>query len=183
MGWNVVEAAVALWSGAAADSVALMAFGLDSLIELFAGFVLAWRLGRQWKETEEEKAEGLALKLVGFSFFVLAGYIASQSLATLLRWVAEPKPSPVGLALIVVSALLMTVLFVMKRGLARKLGSRSLRAEAMQSLICDLQDLTLVVGLGFNALWGWWWADPLAALALLPLIIKEGWEGIYEPTR
>lgn len=179
MGWNVVEAAVALWSGAAANSVALLAFGLDSLIELFAGFVLAWRLGRQWKETEEEKAEGRALKLVGFSFFVLAGYIASQSLATLLRWVAEPRPSPLGIALVVVSALVMTVLFWWKRGIARRLGSRSLRAEAMQSLVCDLQDLTLLVGLGANALWGWWWADPLAALALLPLIIKEGWEGIY----
>jgi divalent metal cation (Fe/Co/Zn/Cd) transporter len=181
VGWNVVEAAVALWSGAVAGSAALIAFGLDSFIELFAGLVLVWRLSRQWKHAEEEEeAEGKALRLVGLSFFLLAAYILAQSGATLAGWLPEPRPSTVGIALVVASALVMTVLYFLKMGIAGKLGSRSLRAEAMESLMCDLQDLTLLVGLGLNALWGWWWADPLAALALLPLILKEGWEGVFE---
>jgi len=176
--WNILEAGVALWSGLAAGSIALLAFGLDSLIELFAGGVLIWRLGKEWRGEQGEKAERKALRLVGATFFLLAGYILLQASATLLGWLAEPRESPVGIALVVASALVMTVLYFGKTSIARKLSSPALRAEAVESLVCDLQDLTLLVGLGANALWGWWWADPLAALALIPFLLREGWEAV-----
>ena len=178
--WNILEAGVALWSGVVAGSVSLLAFGFDSLIELFAGLVLIWRLGKSWNGGEEEAAESRALRLVGITFFLLSAYILAQASATLLGWLDEPRPSPVGIALVVASALIMSLLFWWKRGIAQKLGSRALRAEAVESLMCDLQDLTLLLGLGLNALWGWWWADPLAALALVPFLVKEGWEGVFE---
>ncbi|HJW88150.1 MAG TPA: cation transporter [Dehalococcoidia bacterium] len=176
--WNVLEAGVALWSGLAAGSIALLAFGLDSLIELFAGGVLIWQLGKEWRGEQAEKAERKALRLVGATFFLLAGYILLQSSATLLGWLAEPRESPVGIALVVASALVMTVLYFGKTSIAKRLVSPALRAEAVESLVCDLQDLTLLVGLGANALWGWWWADPLAALALIPFLLREGWEAV-----
>ena len=171
---------MALWAGASAGSIALLAYGLDAFIELFAGGVLIWRLGQEWKQEEDEAAERKALRLVGVTFFLLAAYILVQSSATLLGWLAEPRESPVGIALVIASALVMTVLYFGKTGIARKLGSPALRAEAVQSLVCDLQDLTLLVGLGANALWGWWWADPLAALALIPFLVREGREAVFE---
>jgi len=176
--WNILEAGVALWSGLAAGSIALLAFGLDSLIELFAGGVLIWRLGKEWRGEQGEKAERKALRLVGATFFLLAGYILLQASATLLGWLAEPRESAVGIVLVVASALIMTVLYFGKTSIAKKLSSPALRAEAVESLVCDLQDLTLLVGLGANALWGWWWADPLAALALIPFLLREGWEAV-----
>ena len=179
--WNIVEAGVALWSARAASSIALLAFGLDSLIELFVGGVLIWHLSREWQEREhEEAAEKKALKLVGITFFLLSAYIAIQSTGTLLGWFAEPRPSLVGIGLVIASALVMTAIFFPKLSLSKKLGSRALRGEAIESLVCDLQDLTLLVGLGANALWGWWWADPVAALALIPWLLKEGWESVFE---
>jgi divalent metal cation (Fe/Co/Zn/Cd) transporter len=178
--WNVVEAGVALWSGIVAGSVALLAYGLDAIIELFAGAVLIWRLSREWEEREEGAAEKKALRLVGITFFVLSAYIAVQAVATLLGWFSEPRESLVGIILVVASAVVMTILFFWKTNLAKKLGSPALRAEAKQSLACDLQDLTLLVGLGANALWGWWWADPVAALALIPWLLKEGWESVFQ---
>lgn len=174
--WNVVEAGVAFWSAKSADSVALLAYGLDSLIELFAGGVLIWHLSREWKHQEEAAAEKKALKLVGITFFVLSAYILFQAIATLLGWFTEPRESPVGIILVIASAVVMTVLYFGKTRIARRIGSPALRAEAIESLMCDLQDLALLVGLGLNALWGWWWADPIAALLLIPFLLKEGWE-------
>jgi len=175
--WNFLEAGVALWSGFVANSVALLAFGLDSLVEIFAGAVLIWRLGKEEIQKEEE-AESKALKLVGVTFFILALYVMFQSLATLTGFLVEPQQSIVGIVLVVASAMVMTILFLGKTRLATKLGSRALRAEAVESLMCDLQDLTLLFGLGLNALLGWWWADPIAALFLIPFFLKEGWESI-----
>ncbi len=177
--WNVLEAGVALWSGIAAGSVALVAFGLDSLIELFAGGVLLWHLSRERQgQAHEEAAEKKAQRLVGITFFLLSAYIAFQAVATLLGLFNEPRESIVGIVLVIASALVMTAIFFPKLRLSKKLGSPALRGEAIESLVCDLQDLTLLVGLGANALWGWWWADPVAALALIPFLIKEGWEGV-----
>lgn len=175
--WNIVEAGVALWSALVSSSVALLAFGLDSLIEIFAGAVLIWRLGMEEKRKEED-AENRALKLVGITFFLLAIYVSFQSLVTLTGWLPEPQESAVGIALVIASALVMTGLFWEKSRIAKKLGSLALRAEAVESLMCDLQDLTVLVGLGLNALFGWWWSDPVAALFLLPFLLKEGWESI-----
>jgi len=173
--WNVFEATIAIWAALLAGSVALLAFGLDSIIELFAGAVMIWRF---WKEhdNEETETEEKALKLIGGTFFLLAAFIVFQSVATLLGYFGQPQESPWGIFITVSSAVLMTVLFVYKTRIAKKLGSRALRAEAYESLFCDLQDLIVLVGLGLNSLVGWWWADPVMALVLVPLLIKEGWE-------
>jgi divalent metal cation (Fe/Co/Zn/Cd) transporter len=179
--WNLGEAGIALWSGVRASSVALVAFGLDSLIELFVGAILIWRLGREWTGHEEEAAaEARALRLAGLTFFLLSAWIVVQTAGTLSGWLPEPKESLVGIGLVVASAVVMTLLYIGKMDVARKLGSRALRAEAVESLVCDLQDLTLLLGLGLNALWGWWWADPIAALGLVPFLLNEGreaWRG------
>jgi divalent metal cation (Fe/Co/Zn/Cd) transporter len=177
--WHLLEAGVGLWSGIGAGSVALIGFGLDSLLELAAGAILIWRLQTEWQDKDEEStAERKAHKLVGITFFVLAGYIFLQSVATLLGYFPEPQETTAGLILIVASAVVMTVLYFKKMTIAEKISSRALRAEAKETLVCDLQDLTVLIGLGANFLFGWWWADPLAALALIPFLVKEGWEGV-----
>lgn len=177
--WNVFEATVAIWAALLASSVALLAFGLDSIIELFAGAVMLWRF---WKERQDKEAttERTALRLIGVTFFLLSAFIIFQSIATLLGYFAQPSESVVGIFITISSAVLMTVLFFYKTRIAKKIGSRALRAEAYQSLICDLQDLVVLVGLGLNGLFGWWWADPLMALVLVPFLIREGLESFEE---
>lgn len=175
--WNLVEAGVALWAGIGSSSVALLAFGFDSSIELFAGGVLIWHLSREWGGAEgNEEAERRAHRLIGVTFFLLSAFIAAQSAATLSGVLPRPEESLVGIALVVVSAAIMFVLYVGKTRIARRLRSPALRAEAIESLVCDVQDLTLLVGLGLNALIGWWWADPVAAMALIPFLVHEGRE-------
>lgn len=176
--WNLVEAGASFWAGVQSGSVALIAFGLDSIIELFAGAVLVWQLRGEWKGEEEEATERRAQRLLGITFFLLSVYIALQSGATLLGWLPEPEPSLVGIAIVAASALVMSGLYIGKMRIASQMQSRSLRAEAIESLVCDLQDLTVFVGLGFNALLSWWWADPVSALLLIPFLIKEGRENL-----
>ena len=177
--WNVFEATIAIWVALIAGSVALLAFGLDSIIELFAGAIMIWRF---WKEREdqESKTEEKALRLIGLTFFLLAVFIIFQSIATLLGFFSPPKESLVGILITISSAILMTVLFFYKRKISIQIGSRALRAEAYQSLFCDLQDLVVLVGLGLNSLFGWWWADPAMALVLVPFLIREGLESFED---
>ena len=174
--WNAVEAVVAFWAGIQAVSVAMLAFGLDSIIELFAGGVLVWRLRTERDEEEAETAERRAQRLLGLSFFLLAGYVFLHSGASLMGWLPEPEPSLAGIAIVVASAVVMSALYVGKMRIAARMQSRSLRAEAMESLFCDLQDLAVLVGIGLNSLFAWWWADPVAALVLVPFFVKEGRE-------
>lgn len=177
--WNILEAAVALWSGVAASSVALLAFGLDSIVELFAGGVLIWHLSREWRgEAAEARAERKAHRLLGITFFLLSVWIVSQSAATLAGWFPEPRESLPGIVIVIASAAVMSVLYVKKVRIARELRSPALRAEAVETLVCDVQDLTVLLGLAANALAGLWWADPVAALALVPFLLREGWEGV-----
>ena len=176
--WNILEAGVALWAALLSSSVALLAFGLDSLIELFAGAVLVWRFSKE--ASNESSTERKALRLVGFTFFLLSGFILLQSSATLFGYSGEPQQSLPGVLITVSSAVLMTILFVFKKSIAQKLSSRALRAEAYESLMCDLQDLFVVAGLGLNILFGWWWADPVMALALVPFLVREGFESFRE---
>ncbi len=178
--WNLFEAGIALCMGFGANSVALVAFGLDSLVELFAGGVLIWQLSREWNQQDEQSTELMARKLVGVTFFLLAAYVLIQSSVSLSGWLSEPRESFAGIALVIASAAVITALYFGKMGIAGKLESRSLRAEAIETLMCDLQDLTLLIGLGLSALVGWWWADPVAALALVPFFLKEGWENVFE---
>ena len=176
--WNLIEAVVAFWAGAQAGSVAILAFGLDSIVELLAGGVLVWRLRTDRDEEEAEAAERRAQRLVGFTFFLLAIYVVLHSGANLLGWLPEPQPSLAGVVIVVASAVVMAVLYVGKMRVATRMQSRALRAEAMESLFCDLQDLTILVGLALNSLFSWWWADPVSALALVPFFIKEGRENL-----
>ena len=176
--WNMVEAGVSLWAGAVAGSVAMLAFGLDSIVELFAGCVLVWRLRTSLDDSGAEAAELRAQRLVGISFFLLAFYVVLHSGSNLLGWLPESKPSLIGVAIVASSAVVMAALYVAKMRIATQMQSRSLRAEALESLFCDLQDLTILVGLGLNALFAWWWADPVSVLLLVPLFIKEGLENL-----
>lgn len=172
--WNVLEGGVALWVAAHTSSVALLAYGLDSVIEIAAGGVLVWRL-RMGPE-QSEAAEARAQRLLGLSFFLLAAYIAVHSLVNLLGFFPEPEPSLVGIVLVVASAVVMSGLYVGKMRIATRMQSWSLRAEALESLFCDLQDVTILIGLVLNTLLAWWWADPVVALFLVPFFIKEGLE-------
>ena len=174
--WNFVEAGVSLWVSVQTGSVAMLAYGLDSIVELLAGGVLVWRLRTEWDEEEAEAAERKAQRLVGLSFFLLAVYVVLHSGVNLLGWLPEPEPSLAGVAIVVASGVVMTALYVAKMRVATRMQSRALRAEAMESLFCDLQDVTILVGLGLNSLFSWWWADPVAALTLVPFFIKEGRE-------
>lgn len=179
--WNVVEAVIALSAGAAAGSIALLAFGLKSIIELFLGGILIWQLRRQWKISDGETvSEKRTLKLLGIAFFVLALYVLAQSTATILGWLKEPEESLTGIILVLASAALMTFLYFGKTKIAKQMNSRSLQKEAVATLACDLQDMTVLVGLVLNALFGWWWADPATALLLIPFLIREGREALEE---
>jgi divalent metal cation (Fe/Co/Zn/Cd) transporter len=177
VGWNVLEAIVALIAGGAASSTALIGFGLDSIIETFSGFTLIWRFKQQ--RLEERHAESRALKLVGGTFFALAAYVGYEAVGDL--WLRRaPEFSAVGAILAVLSLIVMPVLGIAKRRLARTLGSRALAADGMETLLCSYLSATLLAGLGLNGLLGWWWADPLAGLAIAAFMVREGietWRG------
>jgi divalent metal cation (Fe/Co/Zn/Cd) transporter len=174
VGWNLIEAAVALGAGLFAGSIALIGFGIDSLIETSSGAVLLWRL----QEGEEgEKRERMALKLVGISLLVLAAYVAIDAAKGLILQ-EPPERSLVGIILAAVSLGVMPLLAWAKRRVAAKLSSQALVADSHQTDICAYLSAILLVGLTLNALFGWWWADPVAALAMLPIIVKEGLEAL-----
>jgi len=170
LGWNLVEALVAIGSGLAAGSTALLGFGVDSLIESLSGAVLLWRL---LGDEEGEKREERALRLVGVSFLLLAAWVGWEGLTTLVGREA-PDESFVGIALASVSLLVMPILARAKRRVATGLGSKALEADSRQTDLCAYLSAILLVGLGLNVLLGWWWADPVAALAMVPIIGGEG---------
>lgn len=175
--WNAVEGVVAISSGIAAASVALIGFGLDSFIEVTAAGILLWRLSLPDHDEAAERREATAHRVVGFTFVLLAAYIGAQTVYTLTVG-DEPDVSRVGLILSVLSLAVMPGLGLLKRWNARRIGSRALIAESAETLICSYLSLTLFIGLGANAAFGWWWADVVAALAMVPWIVKEGLEGL-----
>ena len=177
--YNVLEGIVAIAAGWLADSIALVGFGLDSGIEVLAAGILIWRLRRPGSVEEDTARDKKALFGVGLTFFALAGYILYEAAATLLRHEA-PEPSWIGIALAVASLIVMPILGLSKRRIALQMGSRALAADAMETLVCAYLSFTLLLGLGLNILLGWWWTDPLAALAMLGYIVKEGWETMQE---
>lgn len=171
IGWNSLEAVVAVTAGVLAGSISLVGFGVDSVIEVSSGAILLWRL------VSGEHRERLALKLVGASFLALAAYVAVDALKSL--WLrAAPEASYVGIAVAVLSLIVMPLLASAKRKVAASLKSRAMHADSRQTDICAYLSAILVAGLGLNALFGWWWADPLAALAMVPIIGKEGLEAL-----
>jgi divalent metal cation (Fe/Co/Zn/Cd) transporter len=176
LGWNLTEAAVAVSAGLFAGSIALIGFGIDSLIESLSGGILLWRLRQAEAETDESR-ERLAHRLVGISFFLLALYVAFEAGKSLLRH-EEPETSVVGIILSIVSLIVMPLLARAKCRVAAKIASRALYADSRQTDICAYLSAILLGGLLLNALFGWWWADPIAALCMLPLIFREGMEAV-----
>lgn len=177
VGWNLVECAVAVAAGLFAGSVALIGFGFDSAVESISGAVLLWRLHAERRGRHVAVVEQRALKLVGISFLVLAAYVAFDSAKTL--WQGEhPEHSIAGIILAVVSMVAMPLLARAKRNAAHRLSSAALRADARQTYLCAYLSAILLGGLVLNSLLGWWWADPVAALIMVPIIANEGREAL-----
>lgn len=180
--WNVVEAVVAITAGLIAGSVALVGFGVDSGIEVLSALALLWRLrraGADATEAEEAHAERRALYAVAATFFLLAAYIAVEAVGALVSGEA-PERSTVGLVLSLVSLAVMPLLAYWKTRTGREMGSRALQADAVETWVCSYLSLALLAGVGLYAAFGWAWADPVGALAMLPVILWQGWETLDE---
>lgn len=173
--YNLVEAVVAIAAGVAASSIALIGFGLDSVIEVSSAAAVAW----QFAGRDPERRERAALRVIAFSFFALAAYVTVEALRTLLGR-AEPDHSTIGLVVVALSLVIMPVLSLAQRRTGRELGSASAVADSKQTLLCAYLSAAVLAGLLLNSLLGWWWADPAAALVLAVLAAKEGreaWRG------
>ena len=182
IGWNVIEAVVAIGAGIIAGSVALVGFGVDSAVEVISAVGLLWRLrtaGPDATVAEESAAERRALYIVAATFVLLAAYITFEAGTALLNQ-EEPDRSTVGLVLSVLSLVIMPVLAWAKQRTGRQMGSRALVADAAETWVCSYLSLVLLAGVGLHALLGWWWADPVGALAMLPVILWQGWETLGE---
>ena len=178
--WNSLECLIAVGAGLAAGSIALVGFGFDSVIEVTSGAALLWRLHMDTPE-RRERAEKTALKPVGWSFMLLAAYVTFDAIKSLaLR--EPPEASYVGIALAALSLVVMPVLARAKRKVAASINSRALEADSRQTDICAYLSAILLGGLLLNALLGWWWADPVAALVMVPIITKEGVEALRGET-
>lgn len=174
--WNAVEGVVGIVSGVAAGSVALVGFGVDSYVEVFAGAVVLWRLSKEdVGQHVSARAERRAVRLIAVTFFALAAGIGVESVRRLVT-AERPEESAVGLVLAVVSLLVMPLLARAKRRVGRRLGSRALEADATETDLCVWLSAILLAGLGLNAAFGWWWADPVAGLAIVAIAAREGWE-------
>jgi divalent metal cation (Fe/Co/Zn/Cd) transporter len=175
--YNSLEGVLAIGAGLLAGSVALVGFGVDSAIELAAGLVALWRLASDVDPARRERAERVAHRLIGFSFLGLAVYVLWESGRAL--WFRDaPDESVTGIVLAAASLLIMPVLARAKRTVARHLGSRALESEATQTSMCMWLSAILLAGLTLNAVFGWWWADPAAALGMVPILAREGVEGL-----
>lgn len=180
MVYNVGEAVVGIWAGTTAESIALLGFGLDSVIETAAAGLLLWRLSLDTRGSDRRKIEHTERRVhqfVGGTFLMLATYVVIQATLT-LRYADPPSESSVGILLAVVSLIIMPLVAWGKLRAATAIGSGALRAEAKETLACAYLSLTLLVGLSANAALDWWWADPVAALLMVPWLIKEGREGL-----
>jgi divalent metal cation (Fe/Co/Zn/Cd) transporter len=175
--YHLGEFAVALGAGIAAGSIALIGFGADSLIEVFSGGVIAWLFSG--RHVDSEQAERRAQQLIALSFFVLAAYVSVESVRTLLGS-DHPHRSWVGIGLALFTAPTMPLLARAKRRVGERLGSVATTKEGRQNLLCAYLSVALLLGLGANALFGWWWADPAAALTIAAVAAREGresWRG------
>jgi cation diffusion facilitator family transporter len=180
--WNVVEAAVAIGVGLVVGSVALVGFGVDSGVEVISAVVLLWRLyraGPNASAEEQSGAERKALYLVAATFFLLAAYVLYEAIGALLSG-EGPEVSTVALVLSVVSILVMPTLAYLKGRTGREIGSRALLADTVETWVCAYLSVALLAAVGLNAAFGWWWADPVGALAMLPVILWQGWETLGE---
>jgi divalent metal cation (Fe/Co/Zn/Cd) transporter len=177
LGWHAIEAVIAVVAGLAAGSIALIGFGADSVVEAFAGVIVLWRFAsvRAFSGAAERRAQ----QLIAASFFVIAAYVALEATRTLVGG-DHPEASWVGICLAAVTLATMPPLAAAKARVAAELGSSATRSEGRQNLLCAYLSVGLLVGLGANALFEWWWADPVAALLIAGVAVYEGrdaWRG------
>ena len=177
IGWNVLEGLVAIIAGLAAGSISLVGFGIDSFIEVTSGATLLWRMSVDADVHRRERNERVALRVVGVCIIVLAAYVTYESIIDLIRR-AAPEHSLPGIILACVSLVVMPLLSRAKRKVGATLKSAAMNADARQTDFCVYLSAILLGGLLLNALFGLWWADPAAALVMVPIIAKEGLEGI-----
>jgi len=173
--YNVIEAVVAITAGVVAGSVALVGFGLDSVVEVSSGLIILWQFRHRLPETRERQA----LRMLAISFFLLAAYVAVESVRSLIGS-SDPDASPVGIALAAASLIVMPVLSWAQRRTGKALGSNAVVADGTQTLLCTYLSAVLLVGLVLNATLGWGWADPIAGLVIAAVAVREGveaWKG------
>jgi divalent metal cation (Fe/Co/Zn/Cd) transporter len=175
--WNSLEGLVALIAGALAGSISLVGFGIDSFIEVTSGATLLWRMTVDAEEQTRERNEKITLRIVGTCFVVLAAYIAYESVSDLMSRKA-PEHSIPGIILACVSLVVMPILSRAKKHVGRELNSAAMNADARQTDFCMYLSAILLLGLLLNAVLGWWWADPAAAVVMVPIIAKEGFDGL-----
>lgn len=175
--YNSMEGLIGIGAGLVAGSIALVGFGFDSIIEVTSGAVLLWRLHADVDPARRERAEAVSVRIVGICFFVLALYIAYDSVRMLLLREAPERSLP-GIALAIASLVVMPVLARAKRRVARTIASNALAADAKQTELCMYLSAILLGGLVLNATFGWWWADPAAGLLMIPIVLREGLNGL-----
>jgi len=175
--YNVVEAIIAISAGTVAGSIALIGFGLDSVIEVSSAAAVAW----QFSATDPERREKVALRVIAGSFFALAAYVTVEALRTLVNG-NEPERTTVGIVLVAVSVVVMPFLSWAQRRAGRELGSASAVADSRQTLLCTYLSAGVLVGLVLNAALGWWWADPVVALGLAVVAVREGRDALHGQT-
>ena len=175
--YNVVEAIIAISAGTVAGSIALIGFGLDSVIEVSSAAAVAW----QFSAPDPERREQVALRVIAGSFFALAAYVTVEALRTLATG-SEPERSTVGIVLVAVSVVVMPFLSWAQRRSGRELGSASAVADSRQTLLCTYLSAGVLVGLVLNAALGWWWADPVVALGLAVVAVREGRDALHGQT-
>ena len=178
--YNVLEGVIAVWSGIVAGSIALVAFGADSYIEVVAASLVLWRLGIEDQEFGE-KVEHRVVRFIGWTFLILSAAIVFQSASALIGGQGAEE-SLVGIALAVFSIVFMPLIAIWKLRIAASGNLQSVAIEAKETIACSALSLTLLVGLVANAMLGWWWLDAVTALLLLPWLLREGWEGIRGET-
>ena len=175
--WNSVEGSVAVIAGAIAGSISLLGFGIDSFIEVTSGATLLWRMTVDADDRSRERNENRSLRIVGACFIALAAYIAYESVSDLISRKAAERSIP-GIILACVSLVVMPILSRAKKKVGNELGSAAMNADAKQTDFCAYLSAILLGGLLLNAAFGWWWADPAAALIMVPIIAQEGFDGL-----
>lgn len=179
--WNSLEGLAAVVAGVFAGSISLVGFGIDSFIEVTSGGVLLWRMSVDADVRKRERNEKISLRIVGVCFLALASYIGYESISDLISRKA-PEHSIPGIVLACVSFVVMPILSRAKKKVGNELGSAAMHADAKQTDFCVYLSAILLIGLLLNAVVGWWWADPLAGLIMVPIIAKEGFDGMRART-
>jgi len=184
VGYNILEAIVSIIFGGIASSIALIGFGLDSIIESLSGMVLIWRLRQHGKISEEteEKIEKMATRFVAVTFIILGLYVLFESIRKLVL-VEIPEPSLPGIVIAIISLIAMPILTWQKYKTGKQIDSRALVADSKETLACTVLSAALLLGLGTNYLFGFWQADPIVGLIIVVFLFREGWEGWKEPDK